>query len=75
MPLATAEPAHYLEIGAAARLLGVSGSLLRKLESQRKITPPLRTSGGRRLFTHDEVEAIRAAREGVRDARQVGALA
>jgi DNA-binding transcriptional MerR regulator len=75
MPLATQDPAQYLEIGVAARLLGISGFLLRKLESQRKIAPPLRTSAGRRLFTYQEVEAIRAVRAAASNARQVAARA
>jgi len=75
MPLTTPGQTQYLEIGAAARLLGVSGSLLRKLESQHKIAPPLRTSEGRRLFTYAEVEAIRVTREATMGARQVGVRA
>lgn len=68
-------PPQLSEIHLAAQQLGVSGSLLRKLERQQKIPPALRSVGGMRLYTPEMIEAIRAAREVARDARQVGVRA
>ncbi len=66
----TATTPQYMEITAAARRLGVSDSLLRKLERQGRIPLAPRTAGGQRLYTVEAIEAIRTAREAARGTRQ-----
>jgi len=46
-----------------ARILGVSVEALRYWEREGVIAAPLRTAGGRRLFTPEQVEEIRRKRE------------
>jgi len=65
--VATIEPRYY-ETGDVARALGVSTEAVRKWERVGSIAPPLRTAGGRRLFSLEQVEAIRARREARREA-------
>jgi len=52
----------YLEIGDVARRCGCSPTLLRRLEAQRRILIAPRTATGRRLYTEEQVEEIKAAR-------------
>jgi DNA-binding transcriptional MerR regulator len=47
-----------LTSGEVARQLGVSVSLLRKLETQ-QVTPPARRLSRFRIYTADEVETLR----------------
>jgi len=54
---------ELIESGPVARELGVAVETLRLWEKTGKIAPPLRTVGGRRLFTREDVEAIRQARK------------
>lgn len=72
MSTATVE---YLEPSQVARELGVSVSAVKMWERRKTIAPPLRTTGGQRLFTREQVETIRTARKAAKDARQVGARA
>lgn len=60
--VATIEP-RYMEIGDAARTLGVAVETLRKWERTGKLAPPIRTMGGRRLFDPEVVEELRARRQ------------
>ncbi len=60
--MATIEPRYY-ETSDVARLFGVSAEAVRKWERVGTIAPPIRTAGGRRLFSLEQVEAIRARRE------------
>ena len=53
----------YLESGQVARTLGVSVEALRAWERRGKISPPLRTASGTRLYTPQQVEEIRQARK------------
>lgn len=63
----TVEP-RYIESSTAARMLNVSVGALIKWERLGKIAPPLRTLGGRRLFTVEQIEEIRARREAQQEA-------
>ena len=54
---------ELIESGPVARELGVAVETLRLWERTGKIAPPLRTVGGRRLFTREDVETIRRERE------------
>ncbi len=63
----TIEPRYY-ETGDVARTLGVAVETVRKWERLGTIAPPIRTAGGRRLFSLEQVEAIRARREARREA-------
>ncbi len=69
MTATLAEP-QFLEITAAARQLGVSDSLLRKLERDHKIPPAIRTNLGTRLYDEQLIETIRAARTAAAATRQ-----
>jgi len=55
------EPWNLFEIGTVARSLGVSAEVIRAWERRKMIAPPRRTASGKRLFTAEEVEAMRAA--------------
>ncbi len=55
-----AEP-QYLEIGTVARSLGVASETIRAWERRKLISPPIRTASGKRLFTSEDVEAMRQA--------------
>lgn len=57
---ATITDRELLESGPAARALGVSVETLRWWEKQKIIAPPLKTASGRRLFRHEDLDAIRA---------------
>ncbi len=59
--VATVEPWDLYEIGNVARSLGVSAEVIRAWERRKLIQPPRRTASGKRLFTAEEVEAMRAA--------------
>jgi DNA-binding transcriptional MerR regulator len=61
--VATLAAPQFMESGEVARTLGVSVEALRYWEREGIIAPPLRTTGGRRLFTPEQVEEIREARE------------
>jgi len=51
---------QLVSIGTAARVLGVSQSILRKWEDNGLIAPPARIGGdGRRCYRPDEIEALR----------------
>jgi len=52
-----------METGDVARALGVATETVRKWERQGIIAPPLRTTGGRRLFSIEQVEKMRAQRQ------------
>ena len=68
---ATVEKPALLSTGAAARLLGVSMSMLLKLEREGKIPPAMRLVGSdRRVYGAEDIEAIRAARTAAGTARQ-----
>ena len=54
---------QFLETGLVARELAVSVEAVRDWERRGVIAPPIRTAGGRRLFTREAVEAMRQARE------------
>jgi len=59
--VATVEP-KYFETGDVARALGVSSESVRKWEREGTIAAPIRTVDGRRLFSLEQVEEIRARR-------------
>jgi len=59
--VATIEP-KYMETGDVARTFGVSSEAVRKWEREGTIVAPIRTVGGRRLFSLEQVEEIRARR-------------
>jgi len=59
--VATIEPKYY-ETGDVARAFGVSSEAVRKWEREGTIAAPIRTVGGRRLFSLEQVEEIRARR-------------
>ena len=61
--IATLTAPQFMESGQVARTLGVSVEALRYWEREGIIAPPMRTTGGRRLFTAEQVEEIRQARE------------
>lgn len=61
--VSTLEPQTLYEIGTVARTLGVSPEVIRAWERRKLITPPRRTASGKRLFTDDDVAAMRRARE------------
>lgn len=61
--VATVEPQTLYEIGTVARALGVSPEVIRAWERRKMIPPPRRTASGKRLFTDDDVAAMRRARE------------
>jgi DNA-binding transcriptional MerR regulator len=69
----TAATVEYLEPSQVARELGVSVSAVKMWERRKTIAPPLRTIGGQRLFTREQVESIRAARKAAGNARQSAA--
>jgi DNA-binding transcriptional MerR regulator len=73
--IATVAEPQFLESGPVARELGVAVETLRFWERTGKIASARRTAGGRRLYTREEVEAIRATRERDQDARQIVARA
>ncbi len=52
---------RFLEISTVARTLGVSADTIRAWERRNLIAPPLRTASGKRLFTDEDVEAMRRA--------------
>jgi len=52
---------QYSETGTVARVLDVSESLVRVWIRQGLVTP-IRTVGGRYLFTPEQIEALRARR-------------
>jgi len=54
---------ELIESGPVARELGVAVETLRMWEMTGKIAPPLRTVGGRRLFTREDIATIRRERE------------
>ena len=54
---------ELIESGPVARELGVAVETLRMWEKTGKIAPPLRTVGGRRLFTREDIATIRRERE------------
>jgi DNA-binding transcriptional MerR regulator len=63
MATTTIEP-QYMETGDVARTFGVSVAAVRKWEREGKLaSPPIRTKGGRRLFTAEQVEELRAQRQ------------
>ncbi len=53
---------RYMETSTAARALGVSATTIKKWELAGKLVPPIVTIGGRRLFTVEQVEDLRAQR-------------
>lgn len=61
--LATAPMGSLYEIGTVARALGVSPEAIRAWERRKLIVPPRRTASGKRLFTDEDVEAMRQVRE------------
>lgn len=61
--VATLDPQTLYEIGTVARTLGVSPEVIRAWERRKLITPPRRTASGKRLFTDEDVAAMRRARE------------
>ncbi|HEY8602194.1 MAG TPA: MerR family transcriptional regulator [Thermomicrobiales bacterium] len=65
--VAMIEP-RYMEIGDAARALGVAVETLRKWEREGKLDPPIRTMGGRRLFDPEVIEELRVQRQARQEA-------
>jgi hypothetical protein len=63
-------PEQLLTRGEAARLLGVSISLIRKLENEDSL-PPIRGADGVHRHRRDNLERVRAAREAARQAADV----
>lgn len=61
--VSTLEPQTLYEIGTVARTLGVSAEVIRAWERRKLIAPPRRTASGKRLFTDEDVAAMRRARE------------
>ena len=53
---------EYFETQDAARALGTTVQALYSLERRKRIPAPIRTVGGRRLYTRQDVESIRALR-------------
>ncbi len=60
--VATVEP-QFMECSDAARTIGVATTTLKKWEREGKLAPPIRTIGGRRLYTVEQVEGLRAERQ------------
>ncbi len=58
--------AQFLEIGTAARSLGLSITRLRQLEAEGRIPHALRTDQGTRIYRPEDVEAIKHAREAMK---------
>lgn len=58
MTATMAEP-QFCETGTVVRMLGVSESTVR-LWVRQGLVAPVRTVGGRYLFTHEQVEALRS---------------
>jgi len=54
---------ELIESGPAARELGVARETLCYWERTGRIAPPFRTANGRRIFTREQIEEIRQARE------------
>jgi len=52
----------YIEIAAASQLCGCSPTWLRYLEAHGRIPVALRTGTGRRLYTEEQIEEIKAVR-------------
>lgn len=68
--VATVERMDLLSIGAAAQRLGISASLLRRMEDQGLVPPAMRLIGSdRRVYSATQVEEIRRIREARRLAR------
>ncbi len=65
--VATIEP-QYMETSDVARTLGVAITTLRKWEREGKLTPPIRTMSGRRLFDPEVVEELRMQRQARQEA-------
>ncbi len=53
--------AEFMEISTVARALGVSADTIRAWERRKLIVAPIRTASGKRLFTSEDVEAMRQA--------------
>lgn len=51
-------PEPHLLIGDVARMLQVSTATLRTWEKVKKLEPAGRTDGGRRFYTHEQIEAF-----------------
>ncbi len=65
------EQAQLLSTGAAARTLGISVSLLSRYEKEGRIPRAQRLAGSaRRVYSLEELETIRAAREAGRTTRR-----
>ena len=68
----TLERPRLFSIGAVSRQLGVSPSTIRRCETT-GVVNPLRDEGmGRRLYTVDDVAAIRAERDATKHEAPVG---
>src|SRR4051812_5453883 len=61
----TAEP--LLRIGELSRRTGVSAELLRAWERRYGLLQPIRSSGGLRLYTHEDVERVRLMQQHLAD--------
>jgi DNA-binding transcriptional MerR regulator len=59
---------RYMETSDVARTLGVAVTTLRKWEREGKLTPPIRTMRGRRLFDPEMVEELRMQRQARQEA-------
>jgi DNA-binding transcriptional MerR regulator len=59
-------------IGAVARLLGLTPSTIRTWEDRYGVVSPQRSSGGRRLYSRDEVEWLRFVKMKVDEGMQPG---
>jgi DNA-binding transcriptional MerR regulator len=53
---------EYFETSDVARALGTTVGALYQMERRKTLPPPSRTPGGRRVFTRQDVEFIRALR-------------
>lgn len=52
-----------MQCSDAARTIGVATTTLKKWEREGKLAPPIRTVGGMRLYSVEQVEELRATRQ------------
>ena len=71
----TVAEGQFISAGPVARELGIAVETLRQWERTGKIATVRRTTDGRRVFTREEVEAIREARaSGQQESRRVAVV-
>ena len=59
-------------IGAVARMLGITPGTIRTWEDRYGVVSPQRSPGGRRLYSHDEVERLRFVKMKIDEGMQPG---